>query len=154
MSAPSDAAPPTTVLDQVERFRFEASFPGTTLTKLTLDEPVPTGTGSGPDPVQDLAVAVGHCLSSTLASSLERAHVATGRIRTSVWTTMGRNANGRLRVVGLRVTIEAAPIDPSDRDRFARCVEVFEEYCPVTGAVRQAIPTAVEVRPSATVPGT
>lgn len=152
MAATSETSEPTAVLDQVEHYRFDATFPGAPLGPLTLDEPAPTGTGTGPNPVQDLAVAVGHCLSSTLVSTLERARVGATRLRTSVWTTMGRNANGRLRVVGLRVLIETGPRESAERDRFAHCVEIFEDYCPVTGAVRQAIPTSVEVRPPATAP--
>jgi uncharacterized OsmC-like protein len=145
MGDATEETTPTAVLRQVERYHFRANFPGTSVPEVALDESVPTGTGRGPNPVQDLALAVGHCLSSTLTSTLERAHVAVGPMRTTVWTSMGRNPSGRTRVQGLRVRIEVAVTDPNAADRFAHSVEIFEDYCPVTGAVRQGIPTTVTV---------
>lgn len=145
---PSDEFPRVTVaVDQVARFQFEVSYPGTTLRPTTVDEAPPVGTGTGPGPAQALAGAVGHCLGSTLFNSLERAHVRSTPIRTRVTVSFGRNERGRLRVASLAVELECAPLDESDRERFDRCVAIFEDYCTVTGAVRSGIEVRTEVRP-------
>jgi organic hydroperoxide reductase OsmC/OhrA len=92
---------------------------------------------------------VGHCLGSTLFNTLERAHVRATPIRTTVTITFGRNAAGRKRVVGLEARIQCAPLDEADRERFARCVAIFEDYCTVTGSVREGIRVGTQVRPPA-----
>ncbi len=146
----SEEFPPIHVtVDQVERYRFEVSYPGTNLRALTVDEPPPVGGGAGPDPALALAGAVGHCLSSTLFNSLERSRVRATPIRTAVTLTFGRNERGRKRVSALEVRIECAPQDESDRERFDRCVAIFEDYCTVTGSVREGIRVRTEVRPPA-----
>jgi organic hydroperoxide reductase OsmC/OhrA len=147
---PAAEFPPLQVeVDQVDRYRFEVSYPDGNLRPLMVDEPAPVGTGAGPDPARALGAAVGHCLSSTLFNTLERSHVRATPIRTTVTVTFGRNAAGRKRVVGLDARIECAPLDASDRDRFDRCVAIFEDYCTVTGAVREGIPVGTQVRPPA-----
>lgn len=135
-------------LTQVEKYRFtiefvEAPFPG-----LTLDEPPPAGGDAGPNPVQSLATAVGHCMSSTLVNTLERAHVAVAPIRTTVRATIGVNERGRRRVRELRVEIHTHPLDEADRSRFDHCVEIFEDFCTVSGAVREGIAIHSRVEPS------
>lgn len=135
-------------LTQVEKYRFtiefvEAPFPG-----LTLDEPPPAGDDAGPNPVQSLATAVGHCMSSTLVNTLERAHVAVAPIRTTVRATIGVNERGRRRVRELRVEIHTHPLDEADRSRFDHCVEIFEDFCTVSGAVREGIAIHSRVEPS------
>jgi organic hydroperoxide reductase OsmC/OhrA len=147
---PSPESPPLRVeVDQAERYRFEVSYPGTGLRPLTVDEPAPVGAGAGPDPALALAGAVGHCLSSTLFNTLERSHVRATPIRTTVTITFGRNAAGRKRVVGLEVQIECAPLNESDRERFDRSVAIFEDYCTVTGSVREGIRVRTHTHPPA-----
>jgi uncharacterized OsmC-like protein len=152
-------SPPTTEfpsirveVDQLDRYRFEVTYPETSLRPLTVDEPAPVGGGDGPDPARALAGAVGHCLSTTLFNTLERSRVPTTPIRTTVTVSFGRNAAGRKRVVGLEARIECAPLNESDRDRFNRGVAIFEDYCTVTGSVRQGIQVRTELRPPAAVP--
>jgi organic hydroperoxide reductase OsmC/OhrA len=145
---PTNEFPPASVnVDQVERYRFVVSYPEASLPTLTVDEPVPLGTGAGADPARALAGAVGHCLSSTLFNTLERSHVRATPIRTTVTVTFGRNGAGRKRVVGLDARIDCAPIDKADQDRFDRCVAIFEEYCTVTGSVREGIRVGTHVGP-------
>jgi uncharacterized OsmC-like protein len=127
-------------LAQVERFEFRATFPGGPYGPFLVDEAPPVGHDAGPNPVRTLALAVGHCMSSTLVSTCERAHVAIVPVRTSVRATVGRNDRGRLRVQRLEVEIATGPRDPADAERFAHCVEVFPDYCTVSGAVRAGIP--------------
>jgi uncharacterized OsmC-like protein len=148
---PSPEFPPLRVeVAQVERYRFEVAYPETGLQPLTVDEPVPVGTGAGPDPARALAGAVGHCLSTTLFNTLERSRVPSTPIRTAVTLTFGRNGAGRKRVTGLDVRIECAPLDEADRERFNRGVSIFEDYCTVTGSVREGIQVRTEIRPPAT----
>lgn len=132
-------------LRQIERYRFETTFPGTTLGSLAVDEESPLGGGSGPNPGRLLAVAVGHCLGSTLFNCLERAHVPAAPIRTRVEVETGRNPQGRLRVRAISVTLATAPLNEADRPRFDHCVEIFEQFCTVSGAVRDGIPIATQV---------
>jgi uncharacterized OsmC-like protein len=147
---PANEFPPVQVeVDQVDRYRFEVTYPGARLAPLTVDEPTPLGAGAGPDPARALAGAVGHCLSTTLFNTLERSHVRATPIRTTVTITFGRNAAGRKRVVNLEARIECAPMDAVDRERFERSVAIFEDYCTVIGSVREGIRVRAEVRPPA-----
>ncbi|MGI0130390.1 MAG: OsmC family protein [Thermoplasmata archaeon] len=134
-------------LEQLERYRFvlryvDAPFPG-----LTVDEPPPVGGDAGPNPVQALAAAVGHCMSSTFVNSLERAHVAVAPIRTTVSATVGVNDRGRRRVRALHVDIYTRPLSEADRARFEHCVEIFADYCTVSGAVREGVQIDSRVAP-------
>jgi len=130
----------TVELRQDDGFRFSARFPDAWFGPVGLDEPAPMGTGTGPSPTQTLAAAVGHCMSATLFDCLKRAKVPVRAISTTVRAERGRNAEGRLRVQKLRVAIRAEPVDPADRPRMDRCLEVFEQYCTVSASVRQGIP--------------
>jgi uncharacterized OsmC-like protein len=135
MSAP-DAR---TELEQVENYRFTVRFAGAPFSAITVDEPTPVGSDRGPNPVQTLAMAVGHCMSSTLLNTLDRAHVKVTPLRTRVQATLGVNAAGHRRVRGLQVEISTQPVDENDRGRFDRCVEIFADFCTVSGAVREGV---------------
>jgi organic hydroperoxide reductase OsmC/OhrA len=127
-------------LDQVERYRFEVRYPGKPFGPIVVDEPVPTGGGAGPSPTEMLASAVGHCMSSTLLNTLERAHVPVTPLHTTVNVEVGRNEKGRLRVRLLSLELRVQPLDEVDRPRFDHSVSIFEEFCTVSGAVREGIP--------------
>lgn len=135
-------------VEQVAGYRFQATFPGTALPACVVDESPPIGSGAGPDPVLTLATAIGHCLSATLHNTLERARVRASPIRTSVEVVLGRNAKGRKRVISMNVSIACAPLDEADRPRFERSVAVFEDYCTVTGSVREGVQVNATVRPA------
>jgi uncharacterized OsmC-like protein len=130
----------TVELRQDDRFRFTARFSDAWFAPIGLDEPPPMGTGGGPSPTQTLAAAIGHCMSATLFDCLQRARIPVRALTTTVRADRGRNAEGRLRVTKLRVSIRAEPVDPADRPRMDRCLEVFEQYCTVSASVRQGIP--------------
>ncbi|HEV2318045.1 MAG TPA: OsmC family protein [Thermoplasmata archaeon] len=138
-------------VDQIEGYRFQVTYPGTTVPSLVVDEGPPLSQGKGPDPVLMLAAAVGHCLSATLVNTLERARVPATPIRTTVEVVLGRNERKRKRVRSMEVHIECAPLKEEDRPRFERSIEVFEDYCTVTGAVREGIPVQTLVAPPAAV---
>ena len=136
-------------LAQIENYRFEASFEGPTVPSHVLDEPPPIGGGRGPNPAQSLSVAVGHCMSSTLYACFQRSRVAVRPMSTTVRPIFGRNARGRLRVVRLEVAIHAEPIDPADLPKVEHCLEIFEDLCPVSGAVREGAVIALSASTSA-----
>ncbi|HXQ94625.1 MAG TPA: OsmC family protein [Thermoplasmata archaeon] len=144
MSAPDSR----TDLAQVEKYRFSVTFADAPFPGPVVDEPPPVGEDRGPNPVQALAMAVGHCMSSTLVNTLERAHVRATPLHTTVRATVGVNAQGRRRVRALAVEIVTQPVDEADRSRFDHCVEIFPDYCTVSGAVRDAIPIEHRVRPA------
>ena len=147
MAASAPGVRPGIVAEQLERYEFSVRFPETAFPPLRVDEPPPVGADKGPNPVRVLAAAVGHCMSSTLFNCLERAHVTVGTIRTTVRAEVARNEKGRQRVRRLSISIAAAPVNESDRERFQHCVEIFEDFCTVSGAVREGIVLATEVIP-------
>ena len=136
-----------TELAQVEKYQFTVNFADAPFPNITTDEPPPVGQDRGPNPVQTLAMAVGHCMSSTLVSTLERAHVRAAPIHTTVRATVGLNDKGQRRVRRLEVEIFTKPVDEVDRSRFEHCVEIFPDYCTVSGAVREGIPIDHRVQP-------
>jgi organic hydroperoxide reductase OsmC/OhrA len=130
---------PAVELEQVEHYRFEARYPGRPFGPIVVDESPPTGGGAGPSPSTLLATAVGHCMSSTLLNTLERAHVPVSPLRTTVEVETGRNDRGRLRVRHLTVALDVRPLDEADRPRFDHAVSIFEDFCTVSGAVREGV---------------
>lgn len=147
MSAAESTLEPGAIAEQVDRYEFVIRFPETGFPPLRVDEPSPVGADRGPNPVRILASAVAHCMSSTLYNCLERAHVPVGPIRTTVRAEVGRNDRGRQRVRRLAISIAATPLNEADRPRFQHCVEVFEDFCTVSGAVREGITLRTEVVP-------
>jgi len=134
-------------LEQVEKYEFTVAFADAPFPGLRVDEPPPVGNDAGPNPVQSLAMAVGHCMSSTLMNTLERARVRVAPIRTTVRATLGENAQGRRRVRELHVEIRTHPLDEADRSRFEQCVRIFADFCTVSGAVREGVTIDHSVRP-------
>ncbi len=144
----SDEFPPVYAeLDQVDHYRFTVRFPGTPLEPRVVDESPPIGAGAGPDPVLQLATTIGHCMSSTLVNTMERSRIRITPVRTRVTVHLGRNARGRKRVTSMEVQIECAPLDEADRARFDHGVEIFEDYCTVSGSVREGVRIGTRVGP-------
>lgn len=125
-------------------FRFRADFDDPALPPVAVDEPSPIGEGSAPNPVRLLAVAIGDCLSASLAFCLQRSRVELEGMVTEVEAHVRRNEEGRLRIEGLDVRIHP-DVDHEDRERLARCIGLFEDYCTVTESVRAGIDVRVEV---------
>ncbi|MEZ4455434.1 MAG: OsmC family protein [Gemmatimonadales bacterium] len=115
--------------------------------RLAVDEPAPLGRGEGPNPARLLATAVGHCLSASLTFCLRRAQVELLDLTTTVSGEYSRNERGRLRIGRIRVKV-APRVADADRDRLARCLELFEDYCVVTESVRHGIPVDIEIEDS------
>lgn len=126
-------------------YRFRASFPGTELDDLQVDEPAPLGEGTGPNPSRLLALAVVDCLSASLLFCLSKSRVEVRDLSARVAGRMGRNERGRWRIEGLDVEL-VLEVAEEDRPRIERCLGLFEDFCVVTASVRQGVPVSVVVR--------
>lgn len=144
MATDQDGGRSVTVnLESLGGFGFRVDFPSSE-TQLVMDEPEPLGEGSGPAASEVLSAAIGNCLSASLLFCLRKGDIEPRALRTVVETRVGRNEEGRLRVEASDVTL-SLELEPDDRGRAARCLELFEDYCVVTGAVRRGIEVSVAV---------
>lgn len=135
-------------LEQEANYRFRADFGVAGVQPLIIDEPPPLGDAAGPNASRLLAAAVGHCLSASALFCLDRARIPVHGVHTVVTGSPTRNERGRMRIGGLKVTIEL-DVAEEDRMRMRRCLELFEDFCVVTASVRTGIPVEVEVAGSA-----
>jgi uncharacterized OsmC-like protein len=133
----------TVQLKQEKDFRFAIEFGGT-IPVLHGDETPPLGAGSGPNPMQLLAAAVGNCMSDSLLFAIRKFKQQPEPIQTEVTATVDRNPENRLRVQNIKVklTLGTAAANLAHLDR---ALGQFEEFCTVGQSVRQGIPTEVEV---------
>jgi uncharacterized OsmC-like protein len=131
-------------LSRGEGFQFVTEFDGEKMAKLLLDEPAPLGEDEGPNAARVLGAAVGNCLSASLLFCLKRARVEVAGMRTEVRGHITRNEQGRFRIAGISARI-VTEIPPEDQERVDRCLGVFEDFCIVSGSVRQGIEIDVEV---------
>lgn len=135
----------TISMKQVENFEFEVSFDKEQYAALRMDEPEPLGRDAAPNASRVLAAAIGNCLTASLLFCTRKARVETGAVETRVHVRISRNERGRLRIAGVEVEIDPR-FPPGERDRAARCLELFEDFCVVTQSVREGIPVEVRVR--------
>ena len=137
------ATPHEVVLTQEKDFRFAISF-GPDLPVLYGDEGPPLGGGTGPSPEQLLAAAVGNCLSDSLFFALKKFKQDPQGITTRVHSTVGRNAEGRLRILGMTVKVSLGALAASI-ENLERVLGQFESFCTVAQSVGQGIPLEVSV---------
>ena len=133
----------TVRLTQAQDYQFDIHF-GPGVPVLRGDEPPPLGAGSGPSPSQLLAAAVGNCLSDSLLFALRKFKQAPEPITAEVAAEVGRNAEGRLRVLGMTATLTLG-VPAAQLEHLDRVLGSFEGYCTVTQSVGVAIPIAVKV---------
>jgi uncharacterized OsmC-like protein len=134
----------TTVnLKQEKDYRFAIDFAGN-IPVLYGDEAPPLGSGTGPNPAQLLAAAVGNCMSDSLLFAIRKFKQHPEPIRTTVAATVDRNADKRLRVQNIAVKLSLG-VAASSLAHLDRALEQFEEFCTVGQSVRQGIPVTVEV---------
>jgi organic hydroperoxide reductase OsmC/OhrA len=145
-TAPAEETTFAVSLALADGYRFEADFGVPGAAPFVLDEPPPLGEGAGPNPARLLATAVANCLASSLLFCLRKAHVEVTGMTVAAQGRMTRNERGRLRVTGIEVTL-SPHIAAADEARIGRCLEIFEDYCPVTGAVRAGLDVRVAVTP-------
>ncbi len=131
-------------LTQQQDYAFDIRF-GEDVPVLTGDEPPPLGRGRGPSPVQLLAAAVGNCLSDSLLFALRKFKQAPEPLQCDVQAEVGRNAEGRLRVLGIKAVLTLG-VAAASLEHLDRVLGQFEAYCTVTQSVGQGIPVSVEVR--------
>jgi uncharacterized OsmC-like protein len=138
----SDPAP-TVRLTQVLDYQFEVDFCGAG-PKLLADEPAPLGKGEGPSPVQLLASSVGNCLAASLLFALRKFKQQPDPITCLVEAEVGRNAEGRLRVLSLTARLTLG-VPAKALEHLDRVLGSFESYCTVTQSVSPGIPVHVAV---------
>lgn len=139
----------TVTMELRDGYEFAVALGDDARTTLIVDEPPPLGAGRGPNAARLLAAAVGNCLSASALLCLRRARIDVQGMKTTVHSTTTRNDKGRLRIDGIRVTIEPS-VRPDDISRIGRCLELFEDFCVVTQSVRSGIDVQVEVTPITT----
>jgi uncharacterized OsmC-like protein len=127
-------------------YEFVAEFPDvpTTPAPLVFDEPAPLGSDRGPNAASVLGAAIGDCLAASLAFCLHKSRVNMDHLEADVVTHVGRNEDGKLRILGIDVELKPE-VDAVDEGRLQRCEKLFEDFCIVTQSVRQGIPVNVTV---------
>ena len=130
-------------LRQKQDYQFDIDF-GPGMPGLVGDEPAPLGAGAGPSPVQLLAAAVGNCLSDSLLFALRKFKQAPEPITCDVTAEVGRNPEGRLRVLSLHAVLTLG-VAAAKLEHLDRVLSQFESYCTVTQSVGQGIAIALEV---------
>ena len=126
-------------------YRFKIDFPGTKSEGFVMDEPAPLGGLEGPNASRVLAASVANCLSASLLFCLTKSKVEVEDIETEAEPTVERSEEGYWRVKKVDVSIRAKLREPADKNRVGRCLEIFDNYCVVTGAVRGGIGVDVSV---------
>ncbi|MCJ2034004.1 OsmC family protein [Methylobacterium sp. J-068] len=138
---------PSITITQIEGYKFAVDF-GSVLPLLIVDEAVPIGNGEGPFPEQILVSAVTNCLCASLVFALAKFKQEAEGIRAEARCEVTRNAENRLRITGIAVSIslgaraEAVP-------RIDRVLEQFQRFCTVSESVQAGIPVTVAVRDGA-----
>jgi uncharacterized OsmC-like protein len=130
-------------LSQQQDYRFAVRFGGT-VPELVADEPAPLGSGAGPSPVQLLAASVGNCLADSLLFALRKYKQKPEPISCTVEANVGRNEQGRLRVLSMKAVLMLGVEGPT-LEHLDRALSQFESFCTVTQSVGQGIVVTVEV---------
>ena len=130
-------------LVQRQDYQFDIQF-GEGIPTVMGDEPPPLGAGLGPSPVQLLAAAVGNCLSDSLLFALRKFKQAPEPLHCDVRAEVGRNAEGRMRVLGINATLTLG-VPAAELQHLDRVLDQFEAYCTVTQSVGQGIPIGIKV---------
>ena len=150
MTAPSPPEAPvhefSVRIEQVEDFEYRVRFDKEQHQTLLLDEPEPLGKDRAPSASRILAAAVGNCLAASLLFCLRKSRIEARGMKAEARVRIVRNERGRLRIG--KITVEIDPgLAEEDRERAARCVTLFEDFCVVTQSVRTGIDVKVAVEP-------
>jgi uncharacterized OsmC-like protein len=111
---------------------------------LIADEPPPLGGGEGPSPSQLLLAAVANCMTDSLVFALRKFRLDAEPLSTEASGSIGRNAEGRQRVLSIDVQLRLGRL-PDDARALQRVLDQFEQFCIVGGSVAQGIPVNVSV---------
>jgi uncharacterized OsmC-like protein len=94
--------------------------------------------------MQLLAAAVGNCLSDSLLFALRKFKQQPEPISCEVTCEVGRNGEGRLRVLGIAATLTLG-VPAEALEHLERVLTSFETYCTVTQSIAQGVPVRVSV---------
>ena len=94
--------------------------------------------------MQLLCAAVGNCLSDSLLFALRKFKQNPDPLHCTVTADVGRNAENRLRVLGIQATLQLG-VPSGQLEHLDRVLSSFEAYCTVTQSVGQGIPIQVTV---------
>lgn len=125
-------------------YQFLVDF-GPNIATMLVDEAEPLGQGSGPAPNHMLLAAVANCLSASLVFALQKFKQDPGELKATATPEMGRNADKRLRIVGISVKLELGR-PAAELEHLERVLAQFEEFCTVSMSVRQGIAIRVQVQ--------
>ena len=125
-------------------YRFRVRFDREGVPDLITDESPPLGDGTGPTPSLLLATAVGNCLAASLLFCLGKARLSVEGLEAEVTTEFTRNEAGRLRIGSMKVRLLPS-WTPDTAAKAQRCLQIFEDFCIVTQAVRDGVPIEVQV---------
>jgi hypothetical protein len=133
----------TVRLTQAQDYQFDVDF-GAGIPALRCDEPPPLGQNQGPRPCTcwppRWATACRTRCCSRCASSSRQPEP----LHTEVTAEVGRNAENRLRVLGMRATLTLG-VPAAALEHLDRVLASFEQYCTVTQSVAQGFPVEVQV---------
>ncbi len=131
-------------IERIEDYEFNVTFDKEEMGELLTDEVgVGEGDPSGPSPSRLLAASTLNCLMSSLLFCLEKKRVQTDSLEGKIKGTIERK-DKHLRVTKLEASI-SPEVDEEEKEKLKKCVDIFEEYCTVTGSIREGIDVDVEV---------
>nr|MDO8111107.1 OsmC family protein [Candidatus Sigynarchaeota archaeon] len=99
----------------------------------------------GVTPARLLASAVAGCLSSSLLFCISKRNVQVDEFSAEAEAVIGRDQEGRLRVLEIVVTLAPKTASPEATKRLVECKKMFEKFCTVTESVRKGIKVTVNV---------
>ncbi|QIK38616.1 OsmC family peroxiredoxin [Caldichromatium japonicum] len=132
----------TIALRQREGFLIDVAFDWPQVPDLVMDEPPPLGGREGPNASRLLAAAAANCLSASLLYCVFKEEPPPNCLRAEATCILVRNERKRLRIGALEVRLIITE-QVVQAPRFARCKELFEDFCVVSASIRQGIPIRV-----------
>lgn len=130
-------------ITQQSDYQFLIDF-GDSLPQVLADEPPPLGQGIGPKPDHMLLAGVANCLCASLLFALRKFKLEPGGITAVAKGTVERNADKRLRIIGIEVAMTLGS-DSRGMDHLDRVIAQFEDFCTVSQSVQSGIPIQVTV---------
>ena len=132
-------------LEQQEGFQINVAFDWKRVPDLLMDEPPPLGEQKGPNASRMLAAAAANCLSASLLDRVFKEEPPDNCLRAEATCIMVRNEKKRQRVGALEIKLIVSDV-VKESVRFARCKDLFEDFCVVSASIRQGIPMRVTVQ--------
>ena len=132
-------------MEWIDHMAFNVEWDFYDAPDMFMDEPPSMGgSGKGPNAARAIVAAVGNCLSASLTFCLGKARADLNGMRIRCYGRLKRNERGRLRLDYIRIE-PVVDMPEEDLKKLERCLEIFEDFCIVTSAVREGIPVDVNV---------